>query len=377
MKILVGADPELWIYDNKLERIISADGLFPGTKEAPYKVEHGAVQVDGMAAEYNILPAKNQYEFIYYNLSVLASLRDLIKELNPDLDFKFVFDPVADFGAEYIAEQPEHARRLGCTPDFCGWEDGAANPTPDADTPFRTASGHIHVGWTEDEDITDPEFIEACDMLSKQMDMYVGAFSVKAEAKYAGNNGMRRRELYGKAAAYRPKPYGMEYRTSSNVWLQNAEMMSQVYNQTLIAFRDLFGGYRYYEEYSHARDWINSGAVEALRYHGPQPDQTYEWNRVGVDTLDALLVAAKHNAETYGNVAANAAPDFDNNDEDDFNVDEDMDEMRADDEGIVEDDFEFDAVQPDEDFGLGFVGINFAELQEVVLQEELVEDVHP
>lgn len=253
MEILIGSDPEFFIKDNSTGKLISADGLFPGTKEEPFKVMHGAVQVDGMAAEFNILPAKSANEFILHHLSVLRSLRDIIKENNPSLDFSFVFDPVAEFGAEYIASQPEHARRLGCTPDYNAWENGAENPTPDADMPFRTASGHIHIGWGEDYDITDPEHIEACCMMAKQMDYRVGGMLLREE----GKTGKKRRELYGKAGAFRPKSYGVEYRTSSNVWLRETYYMEQVFSNTKRAFKELMGGTRWYENYTSMDSYIN------------------------------------------------------------------------------------------------------------------------
>ena len=254
MKLKIGADPELWIFDKKLGKIISAHGLFPGTKEEPYAVEHGAIQVDGMAAEYNILPAENADQFILYNLSVLRSLRDEISKRNPELDFDFVFSPVAEFGAEYINQQPDEARILGCSPDFNAWKDGEANPTPDAELPFRTASGHIHLGWDEDLDVGDPEHIEACCMMAKALDLPVAGRLLKIE----GEAGQKRRELYGKAGAFRPKSYGMEYRTLSNCWLGNTDLMKQVYLQTQRSFTELLDGYTDYG------DGIFDYAIEEL-----------------------------------------------------------------------------------------------------------------
>lgn len=256
MKLTIGADPELFIMDKKAKKLISAAGLFPGTKEAPHPVMHGAIQVDGMAAEYNILPASTAEEFILNHLSVLRSLRDSIKENNPDLDFDFVFKPVAEFGAEYIAEQSEVARALGCTPDYNAWEGGKPNPTPDAEMPFRTASGHIHLGWTKDQDVNDPEHLEACCMMAKQLDCYVGAKVMNIEDA----DGHKRRELYGKAGAFRPKSYGMEYRTPSNVWLSSTLTMKRVFEYARIAFDDLLLGSRRYEDRLYSNrvvNWIN------------------------------------------------------------------------------------------------------------------------
>jgi len=41
-----------------------------------------------------------------------------------------------------------------------------------------------------------------------------------------------RRELYGKAGAMRPKPYGWEYRSLSNFWVFIPEFTSWIWNAT-------------------------------------------------------------------------------------------------------------------------------------------------
>lgn len=329
MKFKLGADPELWIFDNKLGKIISAHGLFPGTKEEPYKVEHGAIQVDGMAAEYNIHPATNKEEFIFFNISVLRSLRDEIKKRNPDLDFSFKFQPVADFGEEYISSQPPEARMLGCTPDFNAWQDGATNPTPDADMPFRTASGHIHLGWSdEDIDITDPEHIEACCMMVKSLDATVAPMFVAME----GKEGHRRRELYGKAGAFRPKKYGVEYRTLSNMWLNNTNYMGKVFSYSKVAFNDLLGGYKSYESKIALKtvEKINSGETSYLiEYYGAMQPYYDDYNdEVTVDTLDKLYEKFEVKAKNVeGNVLVDNpffVDDEDDIDEDDFDIIDDV-----------------------------------------------------
>jgi hypothetical protein len=62
--------------------------------------------------------------------------------------------------------------------------------------------------------------------------------------------------------AYRPKSYGMEYRTLSNAWLLSEERMRFVYNATIAAIKTLSSGEnawdlkRHYNEY--AREVINT-----------------------------------------------------------------------------------------------------------------------
>ena len=62
MDFLFGADPELFVKrDGEFK---SGHGLIEGGKENPYPVERGAVQVDGMALEFNIDPAADEDNFV-------------------------------------------------------------------------------------------------------------------------------------------------------------------------------------------------------------------------------------------------------------------------------------------------------------------------
>ncbi|OYV41139.1 MAG: hypothetical protein B7Z80_02685 [Rhodospirillales bacterium 20-64-7] len=49
-----------------------------------------------------------------------------------------------------------------------------------------------------------------------------------------------RRKLYGKAGAFRPKPYGMEYRVLSNRWLDSPDLTRWVYNTVQAGMADAF-----------------------------------------------------------------------------------------------------------------------------------------
>jgi hypothetical protein len=224
----LGADPEFFVKDG--DKFVSAHDLVKGTKHNPLRVTKGAVQVDGMALEYNINAAQSSPEFIVNNRTVLNQLRDMV-----DPKLSFAFTPVAQFGYDYIQAQPEDAKKLGCTPDFNAYT-GEENPPPDAEMPFRTASGHIHIGWTQDMDIDDPEHLEACRMMVKQLDGLLGCASVVWDPDPT------RRQLYGKAGAFRPKSYGVEYRVMSNAWLNSDWQMDFVFCAAHYAFSTLLNG---------------------------------------------------------------------------------------------------------------------------------------
>jgi hypothetical protein len=228
MEILIGADPEVFM--KKDGRFICAHNAVPGDKSNPHKVDKGAVQVDGFALEFNIDPASNAKEFVLN----LTTVMDTLAKMVPDMQIMAV--PVAEFGKEYIKAMPAEAQVLGCDPDFNAWEDGAINPKPNGDRSFRTGAGHVHIGFTKDMDINDPSHIEACIMLTKQLDYYLGLGSLLFDKSN------KRRKMYGAAGAYRVKPYGVEYRVLSNAWLKSEELMTWVFNNTKLAVERLVTG---------------------------------------------------------------------------------------------------------------------------------------
>lgn len=231
--ILIGCDPEIFVKKNG--SFISAHGLIQGDKKNPQKVKDGAVQVDGMALEFNIDPAATEQQFVGNVQSVLATLRGMVPE------YELAPVPVADFPLEYIAAQPAEARELGCDPDFCAYRHGA-NPRPNNALPMRTASGHVHIGWTDGQDVTSEEAAGAARAVATQMDIVLGLPSLFYD------DDVRRRSMYGKAGCFRIKGYGMEYRTLSNAWLLSEGRMAWVFRNAKKGMEMLFNGRMLHDE---------------------------------------------------------------------------------------------------------------------------------
>ncbi len=232
MKITIGCDPELFVTKDGQYR--AAWGLIPGTKEKPFPVQNGAVQVDGCALEYNIDPVDNVEDFIKFNLSVQEQMKAMV----PGYDFAIV--PSCRFNGNHFRSLPEEAKELGCTPDFNAYT-LEENDKPDNDTTMRAAGGHVHIGFVDPA--TNPDFLGQdhmirCATLVKQLDSYLGLPSI------IWDSDKNRRKMYGMAGAFRPKPYGVEYRTLSNAWIKDPRLMKIVFNQTTKAVTDLIGGIR-------------------------------------------------------------------------------------------------------------------------------------
>lgn len=230
MKLLLGCDPEVFVRKPGRKTFHSAYGLNEGTKDNPVRVDKGAVQVDGMALEFNIDPAATEDEW-YENIStVLRQVRESVPT------FDVIATPVAHFTKKHMDSQPEEAVELGCNPDFNAWAGGAVNPKPDGKVYFRTGAGHIHFGWTQDADIHNPLHLEACILLVQALDLTLGPMCTLFD------DGYRRRELYGSAGAFRPKPYGCEYRVLSNAWLKDEQTIRWVFRVCHQVFDRLVAG---------------------------------------------------------------------------------------------------------------------------------------
>lgn len=225
---LFGCDPELFVLDPE-GRHVSAEAFIPGTKEAPHPVECGAVQVDGVAAEFNIIPAATYMEWEHNIKTVMKQLQGFLPK-----GYRLDCVPAVEFDAEIWETFSDNSKVLGCTPDFDAWT-GDVNPPPEdlANPRMRTASGHIHIGWTQDESVADFDHMTNAYDFVKQLDWYLGAWSIKSDPD------PRRRRLYGKAGACRVKPYGVEYRVLSNFWISNPSRRLCVWNRLQQAVADM------------------------------------------------------------------------------------------------------------------------------------------
>jgi hypothetical protein len=226
MGIKLGCDPELFVVNSE-GKPRSAYGLVPGTKENPHKVNKGAIQVDGMALEFNIDPAETEDEFVDNIKTVMQELREACPS-----EFKFHIKPSVRFNHRHITAQPDEAKELGCMPDLSAYT-LQENPRPDATTTLRTASGHIHIGLEEDADVTSEAHLLKYATLVKHLDLFLGLRSLEWDSDKT------RRLLYGNPGAMRLKPYGVEYRVLSNQWLEKEELVRFVYRQTLRCIEDL------------------------------------------------------------------------------------------------------------------------------------------
>lgn len=231
IEVTIGADPEFFLQQKGLN--VSAHQFVHefGGKHNPTKVYHGAIQVDGTALEFNIDPAKTAEEFVANVQSVIRQLRARVPT-----DYTFKFHPTHIFDTQYFYQLPEEAKELGCDPDYDAYT-LQPNPKPDVDRNLRTASGHIHIGWTDSIDVESQAEMQQVATFIKQLDAILYPASLIWD-----KHGSMRREMYGKPGAFRMKKYGCEYRVLSNSWLGRDEIQKWIFNTTVKAFELLTEG---------------------------------------------------------------------------------------------------------------------------------------
>lgn len=235
MKIKLGADPEFFLSDAK-GAIVSAHDILPGTKNKPHPVDGGAIQVDGTAVEYNIDASDNVKDFVDNHQKVQANIRRFVDEARPGLVFKFI--PLVNYPLDYFNQIPVASRILGCDPDYNAYSGRPNIMVLNEGIPLRTAAGHVHVGWTSGVDVRDRDHFWRCQLMAKTLDNLI-LFDYN---KVVDKKNPERQQYYGAAGAFRPKPYGVEYRALSNKWCETPKLMSWVFNRVTKAVELLTAG---------------------------------------------------------------------------------------------------------------------------------------
>lgn len=230
--VTIGCDPELMIADKKSGALISAIGIIPGDKHSPHPLEDGACLPDNVNFEFNTKPANTKEEF---SQSILKVLKQTIPMIGAGK--VFLVQASADFPESEL--QHENAKAFGCDPDFDAWS-VAINEVPAgaANLPFRSAGGHIHVGFTEKS----KELLEDFDgklRVIRALDAILGISCVLLDKDPTS---AARRKLYGRAGCHRPKPYGVEYRSPGNFWVNSPELAELMFELSEFAVQFCLDG---------------------------------------------------------------------------------------------------------------------------------------
>lgn len=231
----VGADVEFFLLD-KEGKPVPCIGIVGGTKSKPLPLISGRpgymIQEDNVALEWGIPPAPDKWSFIY---SCMRAQEEIEEKLRP-LELKSAIVPSMRFTKEQL-DHPQ-AKHLGCEEDFNVWE-REVNDTPDItgeNETLRTTGGHVHLSYFLEGRVPQyPKDLDALECVVMACDLFIASASIILDKD------KERRKLYGKAGAFRPKPYGVEYRTLSCFWTANPRLIAWVYDQIELVFSNLRG----------------------------------------------------------------------------------------------------------------------------------------
>lgn len=226
-QISVGCDPEFFLTHNSTF-IPAYLTEIQGTKDKPLQLKTGgAVQIDGMALEFNIPPQTSAKAFFEITQETLLEIRKMV-----DPRLKFHFFPDATFTQKMFNETPSKFKELGCDPDYDAFNLlPKTPPAAAANNTFRSAGGHWHFGYLEGlDDPFNPMHLFDCAFLVRGLS--------QIDVVRICDFNYKRTKLYGSNGSFRPKPYGFEYRSPSNIWLNfPQEQLIKLYNSFVIQIK--------------------------------------------------------------------------------------------------------------------------------------------
>ena len=216
--VTIGADPELFIINEKTKKVVSAFGLIPGEKGNPWRSddmpEGFGLETDNILAEFNIPPVKDEINFVNNIVYMQEYIDKFVKSKNPDLGIKCI----ASQTVPKSELQSDQAKLFGCDVDYNAYT-MKANPKPKGtSTNLRSAGFHIHVGYENPD-------VDTSLSLVRYMDVFLGIPSVVKDKD------KKRRSLYGKAGCFRLTDYGVEYRVLSSAMMGSTSKLSFIWKQ--------------------------------------------------------------------------------------------------------------------------------------------------
>lgn len=140
--VTIGADPELFIINERTNKVVSSIGLIPGEKGDPWTDESMpkgfGLETDNILAEFNIPPVQTKSAFIN-NINYMKNyINSFVKNINPDLGI------LCSASQEVDPDQlkSKEAKEFGCSVDYNVYTQ-KANPKPKGTTTNLRSAGQM------------------------------------------------------------------------------------------------------------------------------------------------------------------------------------------------------------------------------------------
>lgn len=205
--ITLGADPEYLVLDEK-SRPVPACDLIGGTKKKPIPLTEAGrrgffVHEDNVSVELAIPATARHEQFATH----LTSAKKAAQKLLPE-GYTLVPSSCVEFSPDQLLHPK--ATEFGCEPDFDGYAGGKVRRNPPDFGCHRFFGGHIHIGGK----FNCPPFVAAC-----FADLRI-ALPLLRQGHTEHDS--ERKRWYGAPGIYRPKSYGIEYRTLDSYWTMSS-----------------------------------------------------------------------------------------------------------------------------------------------------------
>lgn len=207
----IGSDPEFVVFKNG--KLFSSQELnLPGSKKKVYQLENGTMCRDNALIEAQINPSLTFQEFI-------ENIRDTVQEI--EKTFNIELKPIPSY--VYNDQQINHEEcfKSGCVFDTDAYT-MKRNPIVKFVDNRRFGGGHIHVSYNNPNKWTSSEIV-------KWLDLILGTQAVVLDEDET------RKKIYGTPGRFRGKEYGLEYRSLSNFWLSNDDLVKWIWNGVELA----------------------------------------------------------------------------------------------------------------------------------------------
>lgn len=208
----LGSDPEFMIM--KDGKHYSAIPIVKGSITSKIARKGHFFYWDNVLAECAIKPARSKAEMVDNFRECFTEFADIVKP------YKLVAQASQMYPDSELTTK--ESRTAGCAPDMCAYEVRKKKPPCGIieQTNFRTGGGHVHIGH---EILHDSHWESVIGV--RLMDLFIG---IPALFMDHDPTSAKRREVYGQAGRYRPKPYGLEYRSLGNFWLASPTLVSLI-----------------------------------------------------------------------------------------------------------------------------------------------------
>ena len=252
----IGSDFEMGLLQGL--RPVSVEGRIGGTKERPMWISEdlGNMQEDNVLAEAAVVPCYSMGEFV----RKMSTLRTYLFNWAEGQQLKVATDCSIEYDRDQL--MTPQAMEFGCDVDYNSWT-GEVNPRPRPRGGRRSAGGHVHVGVEADA--------ASLFAVGRAMDAFVTVPLMLVQDKVQRRMEIERRALYGKAGAVRLKPYGLEYRTLSNQWTFNDQLIEFVYDAASRAVQFVADGHAPMLEELMIVPVVNTGSRPDLNYYYQLP----------------------------------------------------------------------------------------------------------